>query len=166
MKFLAAEEYQPQLQQLFERIAADIRCHLAGVRIEHVGASSVPGAISKGDLDVFVGVERKLFDQTVRILDKLGYSVKQDTLRTESLCMLETDKYGIPVAIQLVENGSEYEMFLTFRDMLRQDEDLLASYNLMKRRCTGVSEESYRTTKAEFIEGVLRSGRTNPSCMK
>jgi len=157
VKFLLPDEYQPVATHLFERVAEEVRRHIPESRIEHVGASAVPGAISKGDLDVFVGVPWERFEKTVDTLERLGYSVKADTLRTESLCMLETYRYKIPVVLQVVENGSRFEMFLTFRDALRRDAALLCQYNDMKRASEGLGEECYRAKKAAFIEDVLAS---------
>ena len=155
MRFLAAEEYQPRVERLFALVASEVRAAVASARIEHIGASAVPGAISKGDLDVFLGIERQDFDHTISVLGTLGYTVKEDTLRTESLCMLETPRYDSPVAIQIVENGSQFEMFLTFRDALRRDAALLRAYNAMKRSCEGFCEERYRAVKASFVEDAL-----------
>lgn len=155
MKFLAPDEYGPITDRLFALVQGEVRALVPSARIEHVGASAVPGAISKGDLDVFVGIERREFDTAIRALRKVGYAEKEDTLRTESLCMMETGKYDSPVAIQLVENGSRFEMFLTFRDALRHDGSLLHGYNEMKRNCEGRSEEHYRAAKASFIEEAL-----------
>ncbi len=107
---------------------------------------------------MFVGVPKSRLDQSILILEDMGYSEKKGTLRTQSLCMLETRKYGCGVAIQLVENGSRFEMFLKFRDILRKDAKLLSEYNVMKRSCEGFGEGRYRTTKAAFIESVLTSG--------
>jgi GrpB-like predicted nucleotidyltransferase (UPF0157 family) len=58
MKFYEASEYQECTNRLFEIYRAKIILLLPTARIEHIGSSSVPGAISKGDLDIFVGVER------------------------------------------------------------------------------------------------------------
>ena len=73
--------------------------------VQGIGASSIPGAISKGDLDVFVGVARCRFDKSILLLGEIGFSEKQDTLRTPSLCMLESREYSYYVAVQLVENA-------------------------------------------------------------
>ena len=83
--------------------------------VRGLGASSIPGAISKGDLDVFVGVARCRFDKSILLLGEIGFSEKQDTLRTPSLCMLESREYSYDVAVQLVENGSHFEMFFIWR---------------------------------------------------
>ncbi len=57
MKFHEASEYQESNNRLFEVYRAKIISLLPTARIEHIGSSSVPGAISKGDLDIFVGVD-------------------------------------------------------------------------------------------------------------
>lgn len=161
MRFLEPWQYQPAINRLFEEVAREVERQLPFARIEHVGASSIPGAVSKGDLDVFVGVARCHFLQSITVLKQLGYSEKAGTLRTESLCMLETSRYPSDVAIQLVENGSPFETFLRFRDLLQADATLLSEYNALKRACEGLDEESYRRTKADFIEGLLQARRTS-----
>ncbi len=57
MKFYPAEQYQAACNELFVRYERDIKTLIPNARVEHVGASSIPFAVSKGDLDIFVGVE-------------------------------------------------------------------------------------------------------------
>lgn len=110
---------------------------------------------------MFVGVARCDFLRSITLLKQLGYSEKADTLRTESLCMLETRRYASDVAVQLVEDGSPFETFLQFRDLLQANATLLNEYNAMKRACEGLDEERYRRTKTDFIEGLLQARRTS-----
>ena len=159
MRFLDPHQYQPEVSQLFEEIANEVCRLLPNARVEHIGASAIPGAISKGDLDVFVGVDEEELDRAVEFLERNDYRVKPDTLRNKSLCMLETWSYEVPVALQVVANGSQYEMFLTFRDAVKRSECLLEEYNQMKHLCEGMGEDSYRIRKSEFIEYVLESLR-------
>lgn len=140
MRFLDPHQYQPEVTQLFEVIANEVCRLLPKARVEHIGASAIPGAISKGDLDVFVGVDEEELERTVECLERNGYRVKRDTLRNESLCMLETSSYEVPVAMQVVANGSQYEMFLTFRDAVKRSKSLLEEYNQMKHLCEGMNE--------------------------
>ena len=142
---------------MYRKIAKEVRELLPNATVEHIGASSIPGAVSKGDLDVFVGVDRDSLERAVTLLEDNGYRVKPNTLRNESLCMLEIGCYECPVALQVVENGSEFEMFLTFRDVVRNSDELLREYNQMKHLCEGMSESCYRAKKSEFIEEVLNS---------
>ena len=84
MRFLKAEQYQPEALELFRAISAEVRVCLPNARIEHIGASSIPGAVSKGDLDIFVGVPGDEVEKAVRRLNGLGFREKTGTLRTES----------------------------------------------------------------------------------
>lgn len=160
LRFLDPHQYQAEVSRLFSTVSKEVRRLLPKARVEHIGASAIPGAISKGDLDVFVGVGHAELDSAVRRLGAKGYCVKRDTLRTESLCMLENNSYEYPVALQVAANGSQFEMFLSFRDALRQNKSLLKEYNQMKHLCEGKSENCYRIRKSEFIEYVLESLRS------
>ncbi|EGQ9322277.1 GrpB family protein, partial [Vibrio cholerae] len=154
MKFYSAEQYQGKCQERFLRYQSEIQELLPDARIEHVGASSIPMAISKGDLDIFVGVEMGDFCLAIQRLMTLGFQEKSDTLRTSELCMLESTS-GDDVAFQIVVNGSEFECFLAFRDKLRKDASLVQRYNNLKLSCEGLSQDDYRGKKSEFIEQVL-----------
>ncbi|WP_345848835.1 GrpB family protein [Shewanella algae] len=79
-------------------------------KVEHIGSSSIPMAISKGDLDIFIGVDAIEFERSIELLKKIGFREVIDTLRTSELCMLESVR-GDNVALQVVVNGSIYEFF-------------------------------------------------------
>lgn len=155
MKFFDAEEYQLLCQALFSEYQRKILAVLPQARIEHIGASSIPNAVSKGDLDIFVGVDKPSLEASVTALKSLGCEEKQDTLRTGELCMLESVNDD-DVAIQVVANGSQFEFFLAFRDALRQSPKLVAQYNQLKHDCKGMGMDDYRAQKAVFVERVLQ----------
>jgi len=76
MKFLEPQSYQPLAQELFEQLSLKIERALPGSRIEHIGSSSIQGAISKGDLDIFVGVESVELQGAITVIESLGFRVK------------------------------------------------------------------------------------------
>ncbi|MFS1973840.1 GrpB family protein [Vibrio splendidus] len=154
MKFYPAEQYQADCNELFVRYERDIKKLIPNARVEHVGASSIPSAVSKGDLDIFVGVELGELEDAIERLTTLGFNEKLDTLRTPELCMLESTS-GDDVALQVVANGSEFECFLRFRDKLRANPALVEQYNTLKMSCEGWPQDEYREKKAGFIEHVL-----------
>ncbi|SJL84602.1 GrpB family protein [Vibrio palustris] len=162
MKFYQPSVYQPQCQQWFTHYKSAIQACLPDARIEHIGASSLPNALSKGDVDIFVGVAPEQLEECVATLSALGFSQKRDTLRTPELCMLEALSED-DVALQVVANGSEYEDFLLFRDALRATPDLVTQYNALKQACVGVSQAEYRKTKSVFIGRVIEQTRENSS---
>lgn len=158
MPLLAAADYQPAVQALFERSAAALQTLLPAARVEHVGASSIPGACSKGDLDICVIVPPEMHAQVVDLLCAQGFEIKQDTLRTPALCMLLAPPdwaQGQDLALQIVAQGSPFEDFLRFRDALRREPALVAAYDAVKRAHWDQGEDAYRAAKARFIESVL-----------
>ncbi|MBB2483689.1 GrpB family protein [Mitsuaria sp. WAJ17] len=158
MPLLAAADYQPALKALFDRTAAALQVLLPGARVEHVGSSSIPGACSKGDLDLCVLVAPGAHAQVVDLLCGQGFEIKQGTLRTPELCMLQAPPEwarGHDLALQIVALGSTFEDFLRFRDALRREPALVAAYNALKRAHWDQGEDAYRAAKARFIESVL-----------
>ncbi len=152
MRFFPSKDYQARCQKLFEDYHSIIQKYLPKSQIEHIGASSIPNCVSKGDLDIYVAVEN--VEQAIVTIEKLNFKIKQETLRTEQLCMFESQK-NEDVAIQLVEKSSSFEDFLHFRNKLRSNPDLVEQYNQMKLSCTGFTHEQYREVKSRFIEKVL-----------
>lgn len=153
MNFYPPSDYQKKCQSLFDVYRQQVLSQLPNAKVEHIGASSITGAISKGDLDIFVGVPAAGFESSVTRLQTLEFKEKPDTLRTESLCMLE--HLNQDIALQVVALGSEFECFLAFRNALNQSPKLVAQYNALKMSCEGLTHEAYREKKSAFIEQVL-----------
>jgi GrpB-like predicted nucleotidyltransferase (UPF0157 family) len=126
---------------------------LPDAEVEHVGATSVPGALTKGDLDV----PQSEFAHAVPVL-RNAYSVHQPHNWTPTLASFtDPASSAPPVGVQLVVAGSASdELFGPFRDALIGDPALLAEYNALKLRLDGESDERYTTTKGTFIENVLQ----------
>ena len=155
MKFLKPNEYQSQAKEIFLSLKNSIHSLLPSARVEHMGSSAIDGLISKGDLDIFLGVDPHGHARAVEIIKSLDFQIKQGTLKTEELCMLYSSAFSIDTAIQVVANGSVFEDFLRFRDLLLSDSDLRNEYNKLKETSAGLNEEDYRSKKSKFIESVL-----------
>jgi GrpB-like predicted nucleotidyltransferase (UPF0157 family)/GNAT superfamily N-acetyltransferase len=155
VKFLEPEAYRPLAREVFDQLCPRIRQVFPAARVEHIGSSSIEGAISKGDLDIFVGVEPEGFEDALAAIESLGFRIKTESFRNESLCPFESDAYPLPVGLQLVVNRSEFEFFLTFRDRMNTDGKLRSEYNRLKQQASDISDEEYRRVKSQFIESVL-----------
>jgi GrpB-like predicted nucleotidyltransferase (UPF0157 family) len=154
MRFYLAEEYQPLCHARFAYYQTQIKALLTNAEIEHIGASSIPNAISKGDLDIYIAVDQSEFNDAIQKLYGLNFQEKLATLRTDQLCMLESLN-GDDVAFQLVVKGSEFESFIKFRDRLRQSPELVQTYNNLKKHCENLDMIDYRIEKNKFISTVL-----------
>lgn len=119
----------------------------------------MPGADSKGDLDICLVVDGQELEKVVSTLRAIGYAEQPHTLRTNQLCMLVWDEAQREHAVQVVAAGSVFMSFLTFRDLLRSRPELVRAYNNVKRSTAMLPEDQYRQRKAEFIKNVLESSR-------
>ncbi|MFT5580452.1 MAG: GrpB-like predicted nucleotidyltransferase (UPF0157 family) [Paraglaciecola psychrophila] len=155
MEFIEPSIFLPMIEPIFEQLDDQLRELFPTSRIEHIGSSSIPGLISKGDLDIFLGVNAAEFDEAVDRVASIGFYEKRGTLRTDSLRMMITDRYSEDVAIQVVANHSEFEFFIDFRDKMRSNSQWVSQYNALKRRCRGMTHSQYRDLKSAFIEAVL-----------
>jgi len=156
MKLLPPEQYQPEAHRLFQALCRQLKSMLPHHGIEHIGASSIPGAVSKGDLDICIITPQGKLSATINTIKTLGYQEKADTLRTDQLCMLIPQSGNGDVALQVIETGSRFEFFLTFRDALRANPSWVIDYNQVKYDAAFLSEDEYRDKKADFIESILR----------
>lgn len=155
MHLLDPSEYQSIAAEVVAKVAQELSQLIPGCRVEHVGSSAIPGAVSKGDVDVCVVVPAHTHRDAVAALEQAGYVVKADTLRTPELCMLLLPSTNIDLALQVVAEGSRFEFFMQFRDALRASPSLVNQYNDIKRNAAGLSHEAYRDAKAAFIASVL-----------
>ncbi|MNY99864.1 GrpB family protein [Acinetobacter calcoaceticus] len=155
MIFLEPEQYQQKCAQLFNLYQKDISTLLPFAKIEHIGSSAIPNAVSKGDLDIYVEVKPEQFEMAVERLKTLNFIEKQNTLRTHELCMLESLNND-EVAFQIVVTDSIYTFFLTFRNKLMDSPALVNEYNQLKLECSHLDHDQYRAIKSDFINHVLK----------
>lgn len=154
MVFLEPEQYQQRCAQLFNSYQKDISTLLPFAKIEHIGSSAIPNAISKGDLDIYIEVKPDQFKFAIERLKTLNFIEKQNTLRTHELCMLESLNKD-DVAFQIVVTDSIFTFFLTFKNKLISSPKLVNEYNELKLQCSHLDPDQYRTIKSDFINRVL-----------
>ncbi|MDQ9951043.1 MULTISPECIES: GrpB family protein [Acinetobacter] len=154
MIFLEPEQYQQRCTQLFNSYQKEISALLPFAKIEHIGSSAIPNAISKGDLDIYIEVMPEQFEFAIEQLKTLNFIEKQNTLRTHELCMLESLNND-DVAFQIVVSGSIFTFFLAFKNKLIDSPTLVNEYNQLKLQCSHLDPDQYRAIKSDFINRVL-----------
>lgn len=133
-----------------------IRVRLPGAEIEHVGSTSIPGALTKGDLDLLVRVDDAEFAAAVVELREL-YAVHQPENWTPTYAsFVDPTAADPPVGVQLAVRGSADDLlFAPFRQALIDDPALLRAYNELKRAYDGADYERYTDVKGAFVGAVL-----------
>jgi GrpB-like predicted nucleotidyltransferase (UPF0157 family) len=157
------ERAREAADRLFSETVQSLRPHLpASAEIHHVGATSVPGCLTKGDLDVVVRVAASDFAAADRVLGS-RYARNAGSIRTEIFSAFESPDSVPPLGIQLTAKGGEYDVFHVFVARLLEDPKLVERYNALKRRFEGQPMEAYRTAKSAFIREILAADNEESS---
>ncbi len=162
MEFHPEEQGREAVARAFAGHRRAIEALLPTATIRHIGSTAVPGALTKGDLDLLVSVPAAQFEAAVGAV-RARYAVNQPENWTATFASFREDPVGeVPVGVQVVVAGSDDErLFLEWPERLAADADLLAEYNALKLGRRGADPDDYIAAKGEFIEtrlGVRRSG--------
>jgi GrpB-like predicted nucleotidyltransferase (UPF0157 family)/ribosomal protein S18 acetylase RimI-like enzyme len=159
VKIRPEEELRPVVALAIQRQTDRLGRLLPGAEVDHIGATAVPGALSKGDLDLMIRVPEPAFDDAVAALDS-EYQRNHSEEWTPSLAsFIEAPEVDLPVGVQLVVAGCIADRaFGGWRDRLRADSRLLADYNGFKTEHADDDYEQYTEAKGRFIERAIRDG--------
>ena len=151
----AASDLLPQVQRVLARVTPQLRRLLPNAEIDHIGATAIPGAITKGDIDLVVRIAPAAFQAAVEILSA-HFGIKQRENWTPAFASFGDDHgYPLPLGIQLVAKNAEPD-FLTFlRDHLIWNPAALAEYNLLKVQHAADGADGYWQAKHAFISKIL-----------
>lgn len=159
--FFPPEQYQSTVLSAFDAHRLWLTQLLPEAAVHHVGSSAIPGAWSKGDLDILVRVPSSDFKRCdKRLADVLERHLGNPL--DAHYASFKNDTLSPPLGVQLVVTGSIYDDFLRFKDRLAQDPECLCAYNALKHRHEGGCMTAYRLDKSAFIESVLATGTSTP----
>jgi GrpB-like predicted nucleotidyltransferase (UPF0157 family) len=143
MKLTLVADLAGQIVSTLESALGRLRELLPDAEIHHVGATSLPGAITKGDVDLVVRVDREHFAAVVEQLrHKFGRKQPENWSSTFS-SFGDDDGYDLPLGIQVVVRGAEEDVFLHQRDFLRDHREVLDKYNQVKLQHAGDPADGY-----------------------
>lgn len=131
--------------------------------IEHVGSTSVPHLGAKPIIDIMLGCARLAeFEAFIPTLEQAGwqYLSKHEAQLPERRFLAKPRTRPRRVHLHAVELDTPFwSRHILFRDLLRQDPEIAASYEKLKISLAlrfGENRESYTDAKSAFIESVLR----------
>lgn len=142
-------------ERLFARISPELaRILPASADIRHVGATAVPGCLTKGDLDIVVRIAAEDFVAADAALAG-RFARNAGSKRTDAFSSFEDDATSPHLGIQLTVVGGEDDCFHLFVDALGRNPELVARYNTLKHQHDGSPMDVYRAAKSAFIRDVL-----------
>lgn len=130
----------------------------ASVSVRHIGATAIPGCLTKGDLDIVVRVDAADFAQAEAAL-AARFQRNTGSIRTDAFAAFEDAARTPPLGIQLAVKGDPLDDFHDFADALNDDPVLVERYNALKRVFNGRPMTDYRAAKDAFIAEVLAARR-------
>lgn len=127
----------------------------SSAEVLHVGATAIPGCLTKGDLDIVIRVSQADFESVDGILAKF-LTRNAGSVRTQEFSAFEDLGRALHVGIQLVARDGSFDFFHRFVDALRANPELVRRYNTLKLAFDGKSMSDYRKAKDAFIAEALR----------
>lgn len=130
--------------------------HAAGVPgdLVWVGGSSVPGALTRGDVDLHLRVQPDAFATAVRLLRR-DHAVVHPEIWCATLATFDVDA-PLPAGLAVTPVGSEHDVrFTRTWALLRADARLLAEYNRVKAEADDVAPDEYEARKSAFFDQIL-----------
>jgi GrpB-like predicted nucleotidyltransferase (UPF0157 family) len=150
-----ASELMPQVQRVVSHVSAQLEQLLPDAEIAHIGATAIPGALTKGDVDLAVRIPPGEFQSAVDALNA-HFRIKQPENWTPHFASFgDDDGYELPLGIQLVVKDSEDDVFIFLRDYLISNRDALAEYNRLKLQHAKQGPGGYWQAKNSFLAKIL-----------
>jgi GrpB-like predicted nucleotidyltransferase (UPF0157 family) len=149
-----------------EELGSKVKIALSGIfmqlcdlfpdaELHHIGATAIPGSLTKGDVDVLLRVSGTHFQTVVDVLRR-HFAIKQASNWTPEFASFGDDsRYMLPVGIQVVVRDSSLDFFLFLRDHFISHRDALIEYNHLKQIHAAEGEKAYWKAKNEFLEKIL-----------
>ncbi len=149
-----SSDIQSQINETFLWLKSSVQALLPDATIEHVGSSAIPGALTKGDVDVMVQVEAAEFASAQSALDS-RFSYNPEMPPEDKFVSFSGEYQGMDFGIQLVSGNDDQFGFLRWREALKADSELLAQYNRAKQSRADLDMEAYRAAKSALILSFL-----------
>lgn len=138
--------------KVFEEEKAKILQLLPYADIQHIGSTSFPNSITKGDLDLVISVPKKEFKHAIEQLKSI-YDINQPENWSDTFASFKDEKnLGIDFGAQLVVRDSKSDDFIKLRDILLENPELIVDLNTIKIKYDGKSMDEYRKEKADFFQ--------------
>jgi GrpB-like predicted nucleotidyltransferase (UPF0157 family) len=142
-----------------QRLFATVRELLAArlpptAEVRHIGATAIPGCLTKGDLDIVVRIPAEDFAEADAALASL-FTRNEGSIRTGTFSAFEDATNDPHLGVQLAAIDGPFDTFHLFVEALRRSPQLVEDYNALKRRHDGLDMDVYRAAKDAFVEQVL-----------
>ena len=150
--FKQSKKFSNLAEKVFKQQRDRVIKLIPSADVQHIGSTSIPGSITKGDVDIQIRVSKGDFKTAIDKLKSI-YDINQSENWNENFASFKDERsLGIDFGAQLTIANSKSDDFVKLRDVLNNNPKLLEEYNQMKLKYQGKSMEAYRKEKAEFFQ--------------
>ena len=163
---LSAEvhEWDPRTVEVAARVRELVRERRPDLEVEHIGSTAVPGLPGKGIVDLSIETTPEDIPGVVSMLYDLGFAPQPGPdpwppTRPMPVGSLELGGKHYRIHLHVQPKGGDYPRDIAFRDALRNDPELRAEYEGLKRGITSggaVEGLKYTHSKTRWILSVYR----------
>jgi len=146
-----AEEFREQAAAILTAERARLRAHGISGELVHVGGTSVPGALTRGDVDLHLRVPSTAFAATVSSVARV-HAVTKPEIWCATLATFDVAA-ALPTGLAVTPVDSEHDLrFTRTWSLIAAHPALLTLYNDAKLQA---GSDDYETRKSEVIDYVL-----------
>ncbi len=150
--FRPSSEFLAKANEVFEQQRIKLNKFMPFADIQHIGSTSIPNSVTKGDLDIVIRIPKDKFSESVELLKSI-YEINQpENWKTTFASFKDETNLGIDFGAQLVIIDSELDDFTKLRDILINNSKLVEEYNSMKLKYEGKDMDKYRIAKSDFFQ--------------
>lgn len=147
MHFVSSDSMWELSHDAFEKEKKSLLELLPDADIQHVGSTSIPGAITKGDLDIQVRISKEGFAEAIEKLRRRYTDSHPEIWRDGFASFQNYANPDIPIGVQLTIRDTAYDDFYIMRDEFINNPQLLQQYNSFKKDFEGKPEPDYKMAK-------------------
>jgi len=145
----------PQVKRTLSQVYAQLEALVPDAELHHIGATAIPGALTKGDVDVLLRASGARFQAVVDVL-KRHFTIKQPANWTPEFASFGDDtSFELPLGVQVVIKDAREDFLLFLRDYFVSHHDALADYNRLKITHAAEGPEGYWKAKDRFLTKIL-----------
>lgn len=157
MRFTTSDELAPVLEVHITRISAQLAALVPRSEFHHIGATAIPGSITKGDVDVLLRVEAADFLPAVENL-RSHFAINQPQNWTSEFASFTDERsFPFPLGVQLVVKASEWDFFLFLVEYFTSNPECLGEYNRIKMESAPHGVVEYRNAKERYLTPIIAS---------
>jgi len=159
MHLIPAERIRPAAERSLAAVRTRVQVLGLPGDVVLLGGSSVPGALTRGDIDLHLRVPPTEFARVVETL-KAVFAVVHPEIWAPTLATFAVAD-DPPVGLAVTPAGSEHDLrFTRSWQLLAADPALIQEYNAVKR---SVTDADYEARKSAFFDMLLARWPSHPA---